>query len=301
MQSNQVLSAQFSVLRMMRLLILLGTSHFALSTSSSFAEQPLEVKLVSEVQSIQPGKPFHVGLHLHHGPHYHSYWRFAGIVGVPTSIAWKLPPGFTAGDIEWPEPEQVLMFQIKAQGFERDVLLPVKITPPADLKPGQTIRLEGRASWMACARTCHPGFTDVSIDLPVTAEPPKPDEKWQPLFNKERALQPQSSEAWTAAVVEKGPVVSLKLTPSDDTARELMEQDDTAKIIFFTDDGWIDSDKPQAVVVNADGTLIITLQRSDVYLGKKPPTHLRGVVQRPGGWVEGQTWRSLQIAPMISR
>src|SRR5690349_5590369 len=53
---------------------------------SSFAE-PLSIELVSEVTSIQPGMPFYVGLHLKHQEHYHTYWRFPGIVGVPTSMA----------------------------------------------------------------------------------------------------------------------------------------------------------------------------------------------------------------------
>ena len=48
------------------------------------AEVPLDIKLVSEVTSIAPGQPFYVGLALPHGEGYHTYWKFPGIVGVPT-------------------------------------------------------------------------------------------------------------------------------------------------------------------------------------------------------------------------
>ena len=100
-------------------------------------DPPLTLSLVSEVTSIQPGHPFYVGLALHHGRGWHTYWKFPGVVGVPTGIKWKnLPPGFTADSITWPEPQSVLMFQIKAQGYERDVVLPIKITPPAGLADG---------------------------------------------------------------------------------------------------------------------------------------------------------------------
>lgn len=274
---------------------------FCLGLVQPAAAQPLEVKLVSEVRSIQPGVPFYVGLHLHHGPGYHTYWRFPGVVGVPTGIEWRLPKGFKAGPIEWPEPERVLMFQIKAQGFERDVLLPVRITPPADLKAGQTIRLEGKSSWMSCAQTCHPGFTDVVLELPVKAEPAPFDERWRPQFEAERSRFPQASDAWTAAAHEKDQVVTLTLTPASPAARMLTTQSDAAGIIFFTDDGWINSDKPQVVKLREDGSLIFTLIVSDVYLKDAPPTTLAGIVQNPGGWLVDGKLRSLQINPPLRR
>ena len=158
-------------------------------------EELLEINLVSEVESIQPGQPFYVGLHLHHAAGYHSYWKFPGVVGVPTKIEWQLPDGFTAGEIEWPEPQSVKMAQIKAQGFERDVLLPIKITPPANLKAGQVVQLRGNASWMVCAQRCNPGFAEVRLELPGTpgniniprqyrkhvglVEAPGPHNKWR--------------------------------------------------------------------------------------------------------------------------
>lgn len=268
--------------------------------SAARGEVPLEVTLVSEVQSIQPGRPFYVGLHLHHGPAYHSYWKFPGIVGVPTSVQWKLPPGFKAGEIEWPEPEPVLMFKIKAQGFERDVVLPVKITPPKGLQTGGTIRLQGKTSWMSCARTCHPGFTDISLDLPVKSEEPAPDEKWHAAIEKERGLIPQPCSAWKATAVEMGDSVTLSLVPVTSQARTLSAED-VAKIIFFTVDGWIDSDKPQLISTEADGKITIKLTRSEIYLGKEPPATLAGLLQLPGGWLDDGRPATISISPAISR
>src|SRR5688572_10915548 len=60
---------------------------FVLCTFSSLHAEPLTIELVSEVASIQPGSPFYVGLHLKHKEHYHTYWKFPGIVGVPTDMA----------------------------------------------------------------------------------------------------------------------------------------------------------------------------------------------------------------------
>ena len=291
------------MLRVMRnnrlLFVAIGLS-WAAFVPGSMADVPLEVSLVSEVTSIQPGRPFYVGLHLHHGPAYHSYWRFPGIVGVPTSVQWKLPPGFQAGEIEWPEPEPVLMFKIKAQGFERDVVLPVKITPPKGLQAGGTIRLQGKTSWMSCARTCHPGFTDVSLELPVKSLEPALDDKWHAAFEKERSLKPRKTLAWRTTAVEHGSDVTLTLAPASPKARTLSPAE-AAKIIFFTEDGWIDSDKPQVISSAADGSITVKLTRSEIYLGKEPPRTLVGLVQAPEGWVDGEKLTSMSVSPEIER
>jgi len=135
-----------------------------------------------------------VGLALHHGQGYHTYWKHPGTaLGVPTGITWKdLPAGFKAEPIDWPEPEPVLMFQIKAQGYERDVVLPIRITPPADLKDGSMVKLSGKALWMCCNQECNPGFQDLVIELPVkVADAPVYNAEWRPRFVRQRALRPR--------------------------------------------------------------------------------------------------------------
>lgn len=263
---------------------------------SSLAQTGLTLQLVPATTAIVPGQPFRVGLFIQHEPGWHTYWRQPGIVGVPTSIAWDLPSGFKAGPLEYPEPESVLMFRIKAQGYERDVLLQTVIMPPADLAPGQTIPLKGKATWMCCGSSCHPGHRPVSLAMPVANES-RPDAKWQPLFEKERAAYARRSEAWTATAKEEGPKVTLTLKPGS-SARPLTAGE---TVIFFTEDGWINSDEAQPQSLGADGNLTLHLTRADVYLSKTIPANLQGIVQRVEGWELGQAWRSLSISPKIDR
>lgn len=262
------------------------------------AETPLEIRLVSEVKSIRPGEPFYVGLALHHGHGYHTYWKHPGIVGVPTGIAWKdLPAGFKAEPIDWPEPEPVLMFQIKAQGYERDVVLPIRITPPVDLKDGAVVKLGGKASWMCCNQECNPGFKDLVIELPVKrADAPVYDAEWRSKFEHERALRPEASAAWQARAVESDKTIELTLKPKANAAK--FSTDAAAKIIYFTEDGLIDSNKPQVITVAEDGTMVITLIKADFILGDKP-THLQGVLLHSSGWEEGGKVRCLRVAPVL--
>ena len=127
-----------------------------------------------------------------------------------------------------------------------------------------------------------------------------PHPHWQPLFAKERAAYAQPSEAWTASAEEKGLNVTLTLRPATEKARRL-DPTEVPRVIFFTEDGWINSDQDQKVSLAADGTLTMRLVRAEVFLGKGRPERLHGIVQREGGWHEDGSLRSLTIQPLLSR
>ncbi len=281
------------------LLLLVLVSSFGF-THSSLAQQGLKIQLVSEQTAIVPGQPFTVGLWLEHDRGSHTYWRFPGIVGVPTQMKWQLPRGWKAGELIYPEPERTLMFNIKAQGFDRDVMLRTEITPPANLKVGESITLTGLASWMCCGNTCHPGSMDLSLTLPVAATA-ELNTKWHKLLDAERARAEQTSDSWTSTAREKGNEITLVLKPSTADARPSKNQREAEQIIVFTKDGWFDSDKPQTLLLHSDGTLTITLVKADAYLGNKPPKTLRVILRNENGWLQGGKLRCLQIAPRIVR
>ena len=262
----------------------------------------LQVELVPEVTHIQPGTPFRVGLFIRHEPGYHTYWKEPGIVGVPTSIRWELPRGWKGGELEYPEPERVLMFTLKAQGYERDVLLEAWVTPPAKLKPGTPVTLTGRAVWMCCAQSCHPGFKDVSLTLPVSAEEPTKDARWHPVFEKERAARARPSQAWKATATLVSDVqIELLLSPATADARRLRPSM-TTEILYFTGDGWIDSDEPHSITLDAaTNTLRLLLPVSKGRRDKRRPNSIVSLLQLPGGWEKSGQPRTLQIECPIQR
>lgn len=267
---------------------------------SAIAQTGLKIQLVPEQSAIVPGTPFTVGLWIQHDRGWHTYWRFPGIVGMATQLKWDLPKGWKAGPLVYPEPERTWMFQIKAQGFDRDVMLRTQITPPVNLKPGTQITLVGLASWMCCGTTCHPGAMRLSLTLPV-APSAQMNEKWHALMEAERARAERTSAAWRAEAAEKGDEIHLTLRPANDQAARRLHQRDAEKIIVFTEDGWLDSDKPQAITLHSDGTLTFRLIKAATYLGGRPPATLRCILRHEGGWVRGESWRCLQISPPIRR
>ncbi len=271
-----------------------------LASFAAQAQTGLTVRLVAEQNAIVPGKPFTVGLYLQPDRGWHTYWRCPGIVGVPTRMEWKLPRGWKAGELVYPEPERTLMFNIKAQGYDRDVMLRTEITPPANLKIGEAVTLVGRASWMCCASSCHPGSMELSLTLPVAAEA-EVEKKWHRLLEAERARVEQRSDAWSATVREVGEKLTLRLSPTTTEARVSKNQREAEKIIVFTEDGWFDTDKPQIIQREEDGSLTITLIKADAYTEPKPPEKLRAIVRNEEGWLQGGKLRCLQILPRIVR
>jgi DsbC/DsbD-like thiol-disulfide interchange protein len=245
----------------------------------------LDVELVSEVTHARPGEPFYVGVWIRHHPGYHTYWREPGVVGMPTRMEWDLPRGWRGGELEYAEPESVLMFTIKCQGYERDVLLQAAVHPPRDLRPGDTVTLRGRAVWMCCAQSCHPGFKDLTLTLPVSDEPARADARWQPVFERERAAAPVASDAWSLCARLAGEnKVLLEARPVSPQARKLSAAL-AREVIFFTGDGWIDTDRPHEVRFDEkSGGLDLLLPVSRAREGKRLPGALECLLQLPGGW-----------------
>jgi len=266
------------------------------ATSLTASENPLNIELVSEVTSIQPGKPFHVALHLQHPEGYHSYWKFTGIVGVPTSIEWRLPNGWKADPINWPAPERVLMFDIKAQGFHGDVVLPILITPPQDAALGQRVTLEGKASWMCCGRSCHPGFKELRLELPVTTEAPQTDAPWKTEISKSLANVPQPSSDWTTEAKVIGKQIELKIQPTTDKAKQQLAA--IKAVTFFTEDGLVDPNQPETLV--KDGSGITLLQTMSEYAPKVLPERFMGILQSPQGWLPDGVAKSITISPKLT-
>ncbi len=124
-------------------------------------------ELVAATDAVVPGQPLQVALRLAHDPHWHTYWQAPGDSGLPTQIKWRLPAGWQAGPIEWPVPQRLPAGPLMNFGYEGEVLLPVKLTPPPDLAPGGTVEFAARADWLICKDVCIPGGADLKLRLPV--------------------------------------------------------------------------------------------------------------------------------------
>lgn len=159
--------------------LLVGLLGFALYAAPGEAAPPavadlVKAELAAETASAAPGGTLWLDVHLDIVPGWHVYWRNPGDAGLPTSIAWTLPSGFTAGVIEWPVPERFKVGDIANYGYTGGVDLLVPVAVPAAPDPGETVRLDATVNYLVCAEICIPGEAKLGLSLPVGA-PAKPD------------------------------------------------------------------------------------------------------------------------------
>ena len=252
----------------------------------------IDLQLVSEVKSIRSGEPFHVALHITHQPGWHTYWRQPGIVGVPTSLKWDLPEGFSAGEIQWPNPDRVKMAIYTAYGFKRDVLLIVKIEPPGDLEAGKRVELRASGAWMACSKTCHPGWGEFELSLPVSeVEEPEFDPTWRSKFEILRDRRPAILKGWDLTAIRKSEKeLELKLTPEGEA-----NLPSDAEIYFFSHDNQVHSNEPQVLQRSDDRkTLLLTMVRGR--FGPQNPKNLAGLLFNSAGWTQNGGAKFARIA-----
>jgi len=256
-----------------------------------FARAQVTASLVSADASVAPGRPFTVALRLVHKPHWHSYWINPG-TGLPTTLKWSLPAGWTAGDIQWPAPMLLkdTRGNVIGNGYDGDLLLPVTLTPPGDLKPGATAVLAAEAEWLMCQDECVPGSAKLSLSLPVSADTPGPDPVMGARIREVLSGLPMADPSWIVSATRDATSVVLSVRPRDAAGGPALSADG---LHFFSEDGTIASDLPQKAQSDGKGGLVLTLPvASD---GPANAPRLVGVLTSSQGWRPDRSLTGLRI------
>jgi thiol:disulfide interchange protein DsbD len=184
---------------------LLGSAWAQGLPSAVVSTPQLRAELVAHApQGVQAGQPVWVGLQLTHQPEWHTYWRNPGDSGLPTQIELNLPPGITAGDVQWPLPHKLKAGNLTNYGYDKTVLLAVPLTVSKDYKPNasQTLDLQVHANWLVCRLECIPQEGEFALRIPVNSS-------YAPQAAAFDALQAQQPQA----------LPTLKATTSFDAQR----------------------------------------------------------------------------------
>ena len=151
--------------RILAVILLLAATAIAQPIAET---QLVRAQLLADTTAIVPGQPFQAGLLLEMADGWHTYWEYSGDSGLPTTITWHLPEGFTAGPIQWPIPEAKLEpGDIQTYAYGGRVLLLTTITPLDGISGN--ITLKAKADWLVCKETCIPGGAEVALSLPVVS------------------------------------------------------------------------------------------------------------------------------------
>jgi thiol:disulfide interchange protein/DsbC/DsbD-like thiol-disulfide interchange protein len=260
-------------MRVPRLLVL---GVLALAALGQAVRAQVSASLVSASASIAPGQPFTVALRLVHQPGWHSYWLNPG-TGLPTKITWDLPPGWKAGPIRWPAPKVLVDDQggVIGSGYDGDLLLPVELTPPADLKAGSMAPIRAAVKWLMCHDVCKPGKAALELTLPVSnGGIPAPD-SWADRIGRVLREIPAADSDWTVSCRKTAGGLTLEVSPGEQGLPV------PRNVHFFCADGTVPFDAAQVSRLNGSGAVEIDLALSPD-AGKSP--QLRGVLTSESGW-----------------
>ena len=223
----------------LRLLVsLIGAAFFAAAISVVHAAPVrtahVEAELVPERAAFVPGEPLTVALRLAMDRGWHTYWQNPGDSGLPTTLAWKLPAGMSAGPIQWPAPQTLPVGPLVNYGYEGEVLLLTDVVSTGDVAGATTVTLAARADWLVCKEICIPEGADLTLSLPVAtsgsaAATAPAESRWSTAIAKTRASFPRALQGWNVSARARGSTVDLVLTPAPGAAMP----PDLGKLHFF--------------------------------------------------------------------
>jgi thiol:disulfide interchange protein len=245
--------------------VLSACSVSALAQGTAAAGTHVAVSLVSETTNVVPGRPFQVALRQEIQPGWHTYWSNPGDGGLPTTINWSLPKGFSAAPILWPTPERFKVGPIVNYGYEGEVLLPISVDVPSNLRQDSTVTLNAHVSWLVCSDICVPEESDVSLSVQV-GETLRLDPLRAKAFAATRAKLP-AANPFPTTTTSSNEEITVRVAMGDATR--------LSDVSFFPQDtDVIDDEAAQSVTADSHG-LSIVLRRSK---SKTLPAALRGVL-----------------------
>ena len=220
--------------------------------------------LISDQDTVQPGKPLQLGLRLRIAPGWHTYWQNPGDAGAPPELNLVLPPGTTAGPLQWPTPTRLPEGPVMTYAYQTEVVLPLTVTPAA----GDLV-INATATWLVCERICVPEEGSFHLTLPEGAPTPSAQ---APLFAAASTRVPGPSP-FQARVAPDGSLTLAgpELSPA------------TVQDAWFFPAAWgpIDQAAPQTVTITP-GLVRLALRPGTAF---KPGAGLDGtvVLRAPGG------------------
>src|SRR5438270_2450698 len=131
----------------------------------------IEPRLLAEGPA-PPGGEVELAIHMRPAPGWHGYWLNPGDAGLPMSVDWHLPKGFTAGSLRYPVPTRLTVAGLMNYVFERDYAVLLRLKVPVGATG--TVPIRADAHWLACTdKICVPEQGQLALDLPVGSGTPR--------------------------------------------------------------------------------------------------------------------------------
>ncbi len=150
-------------------------------------------ELLVERQGFAPGETTWFALRQELQLGWHVYWKNPGDSGLPLSLTWTLPEGYTAGEPVYPTPERIIIEPLANYGHHGEPVFMAAVTAPEDAQVGDEIVVEVSAFWLICAEICVPEEGQFRLTLPVV-EAPTLNTRGAAIIEEARTLTPVSHD-----------------------------------------------------------------------------------------------------------
>ena len=160
---------------MVRLALWIASIVAALSAAPAAFAQPTEqrhiaTQLIAETDAPVAGSTVSLAIRMTPEPGWHGYWKNPGDSGLEPRVDWTLPPGVTAGPLEYPVPGRLIVGGLMNYVYERPYALLLKLKVPEGLAPGAPLPIKGKFDYLVCTEeVCIPESADLALDLTVGA------------------------------------------------------------------------------------------------------------------------------------
>lgn len=190
----------------MRAPVLLVACAIALPVAGRAAAQAPEVQVsaVPEYAAVRAGSSFRVAVRLRIPEGWHIYWTNPGPGGLPTTVAWHLPGGVTAGETEWPFPETDESGGDITHVYRGTVVLFSHFQTGPDASGA--LRLTADLSWGICKAVCIQQKQSVFVVTRVAAAAGPRSSDWSEMEAARSRLPVHPADARFSAVVRGGDV-----------------------------------------------------------------------------------------------
>ena len=111
-----------------------------------------------------PGGSAELAIFMRVKPGWHGYWLNPGDAGLPMSVEWQLPKGWSVGPLRYPVPHRLLVSGIVNYVYEDDYAVLTSLQVPAGTT--DTHRIVAKMRWLACTdKICVPEQGEAAVEV----------------------------------------------------------------------------------------------------------------------------------------
>jgi DsbC/DsbD-like thiol-disulfide interchange protein len=119
-------------------------------------------RVIAGTRPADRAAPLRAGIEIRLMAGWHTYWRYPGDAGVPPQFDFAGSQNLKAVEVLWPAPRRLSEAGLDTIGYERGVILPLKVTPQDPVKP-VTLRL--KLDYAVCEKLCVPAEAKSELTL----------------------------------------------------------------------------------------------------------------------------------------